>query len=508
MTVMEVVLAIGVYLLPMLFFFYMGVDVLRRNPNKTAHRLVSLTIACYFLLFLEEWIRYMLPIAYSPVLTRYWFSNVGIAIPGLGLHFLVKFTHLDKRMPRFLYPYLFYAPLLVIPLNTFGGHTYASAQSFAAVGFWKLPLYDATYYITLSSSIFVSLTSFAILYIGMRRLENQEDRAIYRLLTAGIIATIGWVALFGYGRLGDWLPPYPYLYAGLLWCFLLTLAMKKYDFLHFNHQRYEKLFHMNPAAILLVDLSGTVKEANPAARQLFSSLPIEKAGLDALGADELIARLIGRQPIKELEMRITDGNRQLEVLIDGDYVRVDDEPHAVLIIRNITLQKEHQRQIAFLAYHDALTGLPNRRYFYDKLDETIREADSLNRQLAVIVIDLDEFKETNDRYGHVAGDELLKHTARVLSDTVGSLGMAARLGGDEFVLFLPAVASEAEVNELLGRLEENLTRTELRHGNDRLTVGMSIGVSYYPQDGHNLDMLLNHADKAMYKTKRTRKTAL
>ncbi|SDD78340.1 hypothetical protein SAMN02799630_04030 [Paenibacillus sp. UNCCL117] len=307
MTFKEAALPLLVYLLPMLFFVYMGTDVLLRNPKKTEHRLVSLIIACYFLLFLEEYVRQLLPVSYSPLLSALWFSNVGIAIPGLGFHLFVKFSGMDKLMPRWLYPYLFYTPLLVVPLSFLSRQRFISAHEFSVIGLWKWPVYNMPYYIALTASVLVSLLSLAVLFHGRTQARSPEHRAIFNQLIIASIVTNGWIAVFGYFRFGEILPPYPYIFGGIVWCFLLRHAMKKYEFLHFNNQRYEKLFHLNPAAILLIGPGGVIREANPSARQLFHHIDLARTGLGGLASAELIERLREKQAIRELETTIRNG---------------------------------------------------------------------------------------------------------------------------------------------------------------------------------------------------------
>ncbi|MEK8131180.1 diguanylate cyclase [Paenibacillus filicis] len=508
MSLSDVFLPFFVYLLPMLSLYYIGVDILLRNPKKVEHRLVSLTITCYFLLFLEEYIRYQLPLEYSAQLSALWFASAGVAIPGLTFHFVAKFTGLDKRMSRWLYPYVFHLPLLIIPVNLLSGQGLISSQEFIVSGAWKLPVYNVPYYAAITACFSVCIIPLVLLFKGRRGAVSPEHRAVYNLLIVGVSVTYAWVLIFGFFDYGAWLPPFPYIYGGIVWCLMLRLTMKKYDFLNFNKQKYEKLFNLNPAAILLIDMSGLVKEANPSARQLFNQAGLDHTGLAAWAGQELKDRLSSRQDIKELETTIQNGDKREEVLIDGDYVTVDNEPHVILIIRNITQQKEHQRQIAFMAYHDPLTRLPNRRYFYEKLPEAIHQAQLERHQLAVILIDLDNFKETNDRYGHEAGDEVLRHTARIIGEAAQSLGMGARLGGDEFVLFISPIPSVAFVQETIRDLEMKLSQTAIPFGNERLFVEMSIGASLFPGDGQDAGSLLNSADKAMYRTKRMRKEGL
>lgn len=447
----------------------------------------------------------MLPIDYSPSLTAIWFSSIGIMLPGLGFHFFAKISGMDKRLPALLNPIIFYIHLLIIPINLISNKSYISSQVFMSAGVWKWPIYNTAYYAGLTVSILISALTLFVLLIARARASSVEYKAIFNLMIIGTILTLGWTAVFGYFRFGEKIPPFPYIYAGIIWCFILQLAMKKYDFLNFNNQRYEKLFNLNPAAILLIEISGIIKEANPSARLMFNHVDLDHTVLNALASEELSNSLKNRQEIKELETTILNGDKFIDVLIDGDYVSVDNQPHVILIMRNITLQKEHQKQIVFLAYHDPLTLLPNRRYFYEKLAESITEAKTLNHQLAVILIDLDDFKDTNDRYGHEAGDEVLRHTAHLIQSVVGQKGVAARLGGDEFVLFLNSIPSISYVQETLQQLEAKFSSTELRYRDQSLIVKMSMGYSFYPKDGQDEDTILNSADKAMYRAKRNRK---
>jgi diguanylate cyclase (GGDEF)-like protein len=272
-------------------------------------------------------------------------------------------------------------------------------------------------------------------------------------------------------------------------------------------KRYEKLFNLNPAAIVLVDQNGAIKETNPSAKSLFDSIRIHDIEFYALLSADIKQRIRNNEQIKNFEMTIHNGDKRLDVLIDGDYLMVEYQPYIILILRDVTRQKENEREITFLAYHDPLTRLPNRRYFYDKLETAIDDARVNGDRLAVVLIDLDYFKEINDKYGHKAGDEVLVQVAKIIRRTINGQGTAARLGGDEFVFFLHSVPSVRMVQDTITKLQSELAQAKLSHKEEPVRLGLSIGASFYPEHGEDRDTLLNHADKAMYRVKRKGRNA-
>nr|WP_233167756.1 sensor domain-containing diguanylate cyclase [Paenibacillus roseus] len=486
------------YIVPICFFIHIGLKVLLRNPKKTEHLLASLISTCYLLLFVEEALRFLVPIEYSGVLSIIWFGSVGLALPSLGFHFFSKFVGMGKWMSKPLYPYLFYTPFLLFPVIILNYRDLAASQQFVQSGIWKWPLYNTNYYWTFSLSILVSM-AYVVLLIKKRPVSiSKEQRGIINLLITGILLVIAWHVVFGFISYEGVLPPYPFIYGGIIWCSTVWLAMKKYDFLDFNHKRYEKLFNLNPSPILLVKQSGRVREANPAARQLFHEVHLARAGLNDLGGEELHGRIQGKQEIRSMETALYNGNARIDVLVDGDYVSLSSEPHVMLIIRDITLQKAHQEQIAFLAYHDPLTQLPNRRLFYERLDRATGKASQRNQLLAVIVVNLEQFKELNDRYGYEAGDEALKHMAVMITEAVGSMGMAARLSGGKFAIMIEPMPSVAYVEETMRHLYSCFAnQASFYYGEESVQVELSMGVSYYPSDGVDGSALIMKADKVL-----------
>ncbi|WP_160499884.1 GGDEF domain-containing protein [Paenibacillus dendrobii] len=481
----------------------MATDVLLRNKRKPEHILLSLICLCYLLLFAEEYVRNQVSVEYSPELSSGWLSSVGIVIPGLCFHFLLKFTRLDAKMPRLIYPYVFYLPLVFVIINLATGADMISAQQFVQLGMWKMPVYNAGYYIAMTASVATDLLIILLLRFAKAKADTAEQKSIYNLLMIGIVAAVLWHAAFGYIDYGNKLPPYPYLYSGIIWCYFLRHTMRKHDFLNLYDKRYEKLFHMNPDPIVLAGLNGTVKEANPGATDLLGPGSIRSASFFDLLGSRIHADIQAKQVIRQEETEILIEGQRHTLLVDADYVWVDNEQHVLLILRDITMQKQYQEEIRFLAFHDPLTRLPNRRYFHEKLDKALREAQRSGETLALFLIDLDKIKWLNDTLGHLAGDELLQEAARIIQIAASPGGMAARMGGDEFIMFVPHSPSEKEVQRILNQMRLSLLQFLSKYGDN--PVGMSIGVSYYPADGRDGQALINIADHAMYEMKRSRK---
>lgn len=162
----------------------------------------------------------------------------------------------------------------------------------------------------------------------------------------------------------------------------------------------------------------------------------------------------------------------------------------------------HCRRLAWIAYHDDLTGLPNRVLFLDRLGQGIALARRSDRYCALVFMDLDRFKPVNDTYGHHVGDMLLKAVAGRLRQCVRESDMVARLGGDEFTLILGQVGERGDIEGVVRKIIAELSRPFCVHGSD-VRLDVSMGIAVYPDDGKNGERLLKAADVAMYRAKQS-----
>jgi diguanylate cyclase (GGDEF)-like protein len=188
---------------------------------------------------------------------------------------------------------------------------------------------------------------------------------------------------------------------------------------------------------------------------------------------------------------------------DGRSIQIANKPMAdggwVSTHEDITERRRSDEQIAHLAHYDLLTDLPNRALFRGELERALERVQRGER-IAVLYIDIDEFKSVNDTLGHAVGDELLKVVADRLRGCIGKRDIVARLGGDEFAIIQTAIAGPAEVTDLVTRIYETI-RIPHECAGHLLTTDASIGIALAPDDGANLNELLKNADLAMYGAK-------
>ena len=167
---------------------------------------------------------------------------------------------------------------------------------------------------------------------------------------------------------------------------------------------------------------------------------------------------------------------------------------------DITERKKHENQLSYLATHDLLTGLPNRMLFNDRLRIALAQAHRNERKLAVMLCDLDRFKEVNDTLGHNVGDKLLIEIGKNLSVILKKDDTLSRMGGDEFLILLQEIKGEDEAIVTAEEIINNVNKKVVIEGHE-INITTSIGIALYPDDGTDIDILIKNADIAMYSAK-------
>jgi diguanylate cyclase (GGDEF)-like protein/PAS domain S-box-containing protein len=203
------------------------------------------------------------------------------------------------------------------------------------------------------------------------------------------------------------------------------------------------------------------------------------------------------------EYRFKRADGDYAAIIDRGYIIYDAHGKAVRMIgamADMTERKRSEERLNYVAHHDLLTGLPNRALLHDRLNQAIFEAGRHGRLVGVVFLDLDRFKTINDTLGHAAGDQLLKEVGRRLTQTVREGDTVARLSGDEFSLVLADMAQIEDAGRLAQKLLDCFSAPFVIDGHE-LFVSASIGMTLYPHDDNNPDVLLRNADVAMYRSK-------
>lgn len=177
--------------------------------------------------------------------------------------------------------------------------------------------------------------------------------------------------------------------------------------------------------------------------------------------------------------------------------------HMVMIVRDVSLQKDYETKLEFFAYHDPLTGMANRRYFQETLESALIDYKEKNKNFVVLLLDIDKFKGINDKWGHETGDAVIQEFGKRLQLGIYKGDLAARLGGDEFVVFLPGVDSHKAAKVVVERIREAM-KQPWQLENTVLEVSTSIGMTM-PEPGSTLSSVLKEADKAMYDEKNAKR---
>ncbi|CAG7647931.1 diguanylate cyclase domain-containing protein [Paenibacillus allorhizosphaerae] len=182
------------------------------------------------------------------------------------------------------------------------------------------------------------------------------------------------------------------------------------------------------------------------------------------------------------------------------FLAPDGQKRAALSAKDITQYKQMEDRLTRLAYYDPLTGLPNRRLFQDRMSQALHTAKRYQHKLAVMYLDMDDFKNINDTYGHATGDELLTKVASRLSHSIREPDTVSRMGGDEFVLLLQQFLLPDDIAKIARRISNALNQPFDLNG-QKITLTCSIGAAFFPEHGDDSETLLQNADAAMYASK-------
>jgi len=279
-----------------------------------------------------------------------------------------------------------------------------------------------------------------------------------------------------------------------------------------SEEKYRLIAENMTDLVGIVDINGVVQYASPSHKMVLGYTPEDyegKVAFEFIHPEDLASmksKLIEMVQKKEsmcIEFRQKHAN--------GDWVWIEskitplgyagekiDQIH--IVSREITERKMYEEKLSYMAYHDILTGIPNRRLFQERLKQSLIEAERYNRKLAVMFLDIDNFKQINDNLGHDVGDELLIQFAQRVKGCLRESDTLARLGGDEFTVLLPEIQEENNAATIASRIISSFQKPwSIREHIFHTTS--SIGIAFYPMDGKTGNELMRLADQALYEAK-------
>ncbi|OIR05583.1 putative diguanylate cyclase YegE [mine drainage metagenome] len=284
-----------------------------------------------------------------------------------------------------------------------------------------------------------------------------------------------------------------------------------------GEKRFRTIFELTSLPLVRNSLTGEFIEVNEAWCKLFGYSQEEVLSRhlswqqlthpdDFEPSDSMLKKMIaGEMPDYKIEKRYLhkDGS-VLWGIAQVKLVRDEKGEPAFTIgtIQDITERKQAEKMISFMAYHDRLTGLPNRALLFDRLSQAMSQAKRDGKSVALLFADLDGFKAVNDKYGHEAGDSVLKMAAQRFLACVREVDTVARFGGDEFAVILGNLDDPQQARGVAEKVVQAFAQGLVLADGSECNVGASVGISIYPENGSAMDNLMTAADQAMYESKR------
>jgi diguanylate cyclase (GGDEF)-like protein/PAS domain S-box-containing protein len=469
----------------------------RQSPKHRTFALLFIVMAC--------WQQSALLITLLPPEQATYFFVYGLlplllASLMLQLHGVYLITGVYERKRAMLYKLLFIPPIMNVALYPVDGWLY-SGELIVYTNEQPLLGPGGMINFILMSVYMVAMVSLLVPYVKKKHRPSQ----IWMIGMALFFLWILFIGLFGEAT-GSWnffsLIPF-----GIdFWAAAVYISVTKYDAFPSYEKRYKVLFEKAPIGIMITDSDAIIMEASPRSAQHLGITLDQLIGMSLFGhldgpererqLNEYKRHFEQRKPMQHRESSFRNANGlDMVISISSDYIEMEGHAYQLLMAEDVSDSRHREKQIHQLAYFDQLTGLHNRASFNIAFEEWRMNKPSY----ALMILDLNCFKQINDHHGHLAGDRALKHFAERLRSSISSSDFVARLSGDEFVIMLDDVK---RVNAVIHSIRSGLQEPFEVASGSRLTLSTSIGVGLFPDDGSNLDDLFKEADDRMYAEKR------
>lgn len=493
-----------------ILYIVLGAKVFRLDRRARQNKLFFVLNLC---LFVWSFATALYISARSELSCSIWYklSSVGCYLfIGSVLHFFLFFTKRENILNRWWKYAILYAPGIGFSILEIVFDFYVKSYVRGEYGWSIVAQTDSVLFIASIVYIVVYFTACILLSLIFSRTgitPREKKQAKVLMITSTMSLLIGLAIMVVVSVFEVDIPDITPI-SGAIWSFGIYYAIVKYQLLSLTPSFIaENLFQTIADSVILADPYGTVININPEAQRL---LGYQKDDLLGRSLNEIftnddrsannISELMNRCPVRGAETyMVSKTNMHIPVILSISECNdsFNSRLGFVLASKDVTEYKKAEEKIQYLATHDSLTGLPNRLMFTQLLDHAILSAKRENKSLAVFFVDLDRFKTINDTKGHDAGDELLKTIAARYQQVLRASDVVCRQGGDEFVILIENIRKSSDLKQIATQILLSTYEPVVLFG-DECRVTASIGISVYPKDGEDSQLLMKHADIAMY----------
>lgn len=429
---------------------------------------------------------------------------------GSVLHFFLFFTKKERFLNRWWKYAILYFPSILFSTMEIVFDFYSKGYIASKNGWIVAAHTDSVWFIASILYIVAYIVTCIILSIQFQRTVGtlREKNQARVLIITSVVSLIAGLAVMFVSSIQELNIPDVTPISGAIWSVGIYYAIAKYKLLLLTPSFIaENLFQTIADSIILANPHGEITNINLETQRLLGYSEKELVGqsLEKIFSSDRrlennISDLLNQCPVRGAETFLASKtNEMIPVILSISECSDNYQSRLgyVLASKDVTEYKKAEEKIQYLATHDSLTGLPNRSMFTQLLDHAILSAKRNHKSLAVLFIDLDRFKTINDTKGHDAGDQLLITIATRYKQTLRASDVVCRQGGDEFVVLIEDIHKSSDLKRVAGQILSSTYEPILLQG-DECRVTASVGISIYPTDGEDAQMLMKHADIAMY----------
>ncbi len=495
-------------------YVFLGINVIQMDRRSALNRLFFSLNLC---LIIWSFATAFYISAASMAACIFWYKLNSVAsflFIGIVLHFFLEFSHKDKLLGKWWMYIVLYLPTIVFSYKEIASGFYVKEYSKGSNG-WTVTVQT-------DSLWFWALIAYNIIFIGICAVigynwqktgtTKRVRRQAQILLASSSLSLLVGLGIMVVVTMLPYNIPDITAVAGAIWSIGIFYAIVRYKLLAMTPSFIaDNLFQTIIDSVILTDPRGLIIKINPETQRLlgYSSGDLFEEPLERLfhtdneSNNMSISELLNACPVRNKEAFIVSSiGVKIPIILSISECKDNYETRIgyVLASKDVTEYKKAEEKIQYLATHDSLTGLPNRLMLTQILDHSIESAKRNKKQLAIFFIDIDRFKIINDTKGHDAGDQLLKEIADRYKQTLRAADVVSRQGGDEFVILLEDVDKLSELELIANNILVSTYKPIVLLG-EECRVTASIGISKYPLDGEDAQLLMKHADIAMYYAK-------